>query len=225
MAGDPRIRASDEDRDRAAAALREHLAVGRLTLEEFNDRLDQAYAARTTGELDQLMADLPGADLQQLPGGSGGRPAGGPLSPRPPSGWPAPRRGPAVPRVARGLGIVARDQPRHVRDLDSQRGQRRAVVPVGSRPAGRPDAGALGHGAPPRAGGGGPAAARTTGTITGMTSAADRRGGGPRAGRLPSGGGLNGPGAGPGGPGSRRRAGPAATAPSRYDRRTCGAAR
>jgi uncharacterized membrane protein YccC len=90
MAGDPRIRASDEDRDRAAAALRENLAVGRLTLEEFNDRLDQAYAARTTGELDQLMTDLPGADLQQLPGGSARRPAGSPLSPRPPSGWPAP---------------------------------------------------------------------------------------------------------------------------------------
>ena len=93
MAGDPRIRASDEDRDRAAAALREHLAVGRLTLEEFNDRLDQAYAARTTGELDQLMTDLPGADLQQLPGGPARGPAGGPLSPRPPSGWPA-RAGP-----------------------------------------------------------------------------------------------------------------------------------
>ena len=93
MAGDPRIRASDEDRDRAAAALREHLAVGRLTLEEFNDRLDQAYAARTTGELDQLMSDLPGADLQQFPDPSSRRPAGGALSPRPPSGWPA-RPGP-----------------------------------------------------------------------------------------------------------------------------------
>ena len=93
MAGDPRIRASDEDRDRAAAALREHLAVGRLTLEEFSDRLDQAYAARTTGELDQLMTDLPGADLQQFPGSPARRPAGRPLSPRPPSGWPA-RSGP-----------------------------------------------------------------------------------------------------------------------------------
>ena len=89
MAGDPRLRASDEDRERAAAALREHLAVGRLTLEEFNDRLDRAYEARTTGELDELMTDLPGADLQQLPGASLRRPDGGPLAPRPPSGWPA----------------------------------------------------------------------------------------------------------------------------------------
>ena len=36
MAVDPRIRASDEDRDRAASLLREHHAVGRLTPEEFS---------------------------------------------------------------------------------------------------------------------------------------------------------------------------------------------
>ena len=35
MPGDPRIRASDADRDRAAALLREHHAAGRLTAEEF----------------------------------------------------------------------------------------------------------------------------------------------------------------------------------------------
>ncbi len=91
MAGDPRLRASDEDRERAVADLREHLAVGRLTLEEFSDRLDRAYAARTTGELDELMTDLPGADLQQLPDSSLRRPDGRPLSRRPPSGWPAGR--------------------------------------------------------------------------------------------------------------------------------------
>ena len=59
MASDPKIRASDADRDRAAAALREHLAAGRLTAEEFDERLDKAYAAKTLGELDDLMADLP----------------------------------------------------------------------------------------------------------------------------------------------------------------------
>ena len=85
MAGDPRLRASDEDRERAVAALREHLAVGRLTLEEFNDRLDGAYAARTTGELDLLLADLPGADLQQLPDTSLRRRGSGPLTPGPAS--------------------------------------------------------------------------------------------------------------------------------------------
>jgi hypothetical protein len=70
MASDPRIRASDADRDRTAALLREHLAAGRLTADEFNERLDKAYAAKTLGELDELLADLPGIDLYQLPDAS-----------------------------------------------------------------------------------------------------------------------------------------------------------
>jgi hypothetical protein len=67
MSGYPGIRASDEDRGRAAAALGEHYAAGRLTLEEFQERLDKVYAATTLGELDRLMADLPGTDLGRLP--------------------------------------------------------------------------------------------------------------------------------------------------------------
>jgi Domain of unknown function (DUF1707) len=67
MAGDPRIRASDEDRDRAAALLREHHAAGRLTAEEFNERLDKVYEARTLGDIDELMSDLPAIDLYRLP--------------------------------------------------------------------------------------------------------------------------------------------------------------
>jgi hypothetical protein len=67
MASDPRIRASDADRDRTAALLREHHAAGRLTAEEFNERLDKAYAAKTLGDLDQLLSDLPGIDLYHLP--------------------------------------------------------------------------------------------------------------------------------------------------------------
>jgi hypothetical protein len=67
MNGYPGIRASDEDRGRIAAALGEHYAAGRLTLEEFQERLDKAYAATTQGELDRLMADLPGTDLSRLP--------------------------------------------------------------------------------------------------------------------------------------------------------------
>jgi DUF1707 SHOCT-like domain len=67
MASDPRIRASDADRDRVAATLREHHAAGRLTMEEFEERLDRVYAAKTIGELDGLMADLPAIDLYQLP--------------------------------------------------------------------------------------------------------------------------------------------------------------
>jgi hypothetical protein len=67
MAGDPRLRAADADRDRAAALLREHHAAGRLTAEEFRERLDRAYQAKTMGELDQLLADLPAIDLYELP--------------------------------------------------------------------------------------------------------------------------------------------------------------
>ena len=67
MPGDPRIRVSDADRDRAASLLREHHAEGRLTAEEFHERLDRALAATTRGELDELLADLPGIDLYRLP--------------------------------------------------------------------------------------------------------------------------------------------------------------
>jgi hypothetical protein len=72
--GDPRIRASDADRDRTATLLREHHAEGRLTPEEFDHRLDRALAAKTIGELDALLADLPGIDLYRLPA-AGIRPA------------------------------------------------------------------------------------------------------------------------------------------------------
>jgi hypothetical protein len=81
MAADPRIRASDEDRDRTVSLLREHHAAGRLTAEEFNERIDKAYEAKTMGELDGLMADLPAIDLYRLPDASlqryrGPRPGG-----------------------------------------------------------------------------------------------------------------------------------------------------
>lgn len=67
MPGDPRIRASDADRDRATALLREHHAAGRLTAEEFHERMDAALDAKTLGEIDELLADLPVIDLYRLP--------------------------------------------------------------------------------------------------------------------------------------------------------------
>ncbi len=70
MPGDPRIRASDADRDRATALLREHHAAGRLTAEEFHERMDRALDAKTLGEIDELMADLPAIDLYRLPDAS-----------------------------------------------------------------------------------------------------------------------------------------------------------
>ncbi len=56
---DPSIRASDADRDEVAAQLRQNLTEGRLTMEEFQERLDAAYRAKTYGDLDALLADLP----------------------------------------------------------------------------------------------------------------------------------------------------------------------
>jgi len=61
------MRVSDADRDRTASLLREHLAAGRLTPEEFSERLDRAFSARTVGEIDSLLSDLPGIDLYRLP--------------------------------------------------------------------------------------------------------------------------------------------------------------
>lgn len=74
MPGDPRMRASDADRDRTASLLREHHAEGRLTAEEFHERLDRALVAKTLGDLDELLADLPAIDLYRLPA-AGIRPA------------------------------------------------------------------------------------------------------------------------------------------------------
>jgi hypothetical protein len=56
---DAHLRASDAQRDRAAAEIREHYAAGRLTEDEFTDRLDAVYQARTQGELSALRRDLP----------------------------------------------------------------------------------------------------------------------------------------------------------------------
>ncbi|MFI0940755.1 DUF1707 domain-containing protein [Streptomyces sp. NPDC021020] len=53
------LRASDADRDRIADILREALAEGRLDSAEHSERLDHVYAAKTMGELEPLVADLP----------------------------------------------------------------------------------------------------------------------------------------------------------------------
>jgi hypothetical protein len=55
----PALRVSDSDRERTIALLRDHAAEGRLTLEEFTDRMSAAYLARTSDELEQLARDLP----------------------------------------------------------------------------------------------------------------------------------------------------------------------
>lgn len=53
------IRIGDAERDTAVSALQEHHAAGRLTLDEFNDRLQSALGARTDVDLESLFVDLP----------------------------------------------------------------------------------------------------------------------------------------------------------------------
>jgi hypothetical protein len=55
------IRASDADREWAAAFLKHHFAEGRLSEEELSERAEAAYRARTLAELYALVHDLPGA--------------------------------------------------------------------------------------------------------------------------------------------------------------------
>jgi hypothetical protein len=57
---DAELRASDDERDAAAARLGEALAEGRLSADEHRERLEAVFAARTRRQLDRLTADLPG---------------------------------------------------------------------------------------------------------------------------------------------------------------------
>jgi hypothetical protein len=64
----PAIRASDAEREKAVERLRTHAVEGRLTLEEFADRVERAYAARSLQELDDLARDLPATGSAAPPG-------------------------------------------------------------------------------------------------------------------------------------------------------------
>ena len=59
LAGGQALRASDADRERLVAALRDHYAAGRLSDGELDDRVASAYRAKTLADLDGLMLDLP----------------------------------------------------------------------------------------------------------------------------------------------------------------------
>ncbi|CAL9473793.1 hypothetical protein SUDANB15_02878 [Streptomyces sp. enrichment culture] len=63
----PDLRASDADRERVADILRDALAEGRLDMEEFGERLDATYKARTYGELAPITRDLPTAQGAAVP--------------------------------------------------------------------------------------------------------------------------------------------------------------
>jgi Domain of unknown function (DUF1707) len=58
-ARDADLRASQQERERTVERLRAHAGDGRLELDELEQRVEAALAARTRGELDALLADLP----------------------------------------------------------------------------------------------------------------------------------------------------------------------
>jgi len=63
MAKPAGLRASDADREGVAEVLRTAAGEGRLATDELEHRLEAAFAARTYGDLDGLIADLPGPPL------------------------------------------------------------------------------------------------------------------------------------------------------------------
>jgi len=90
MSRDDTVRASDAERDAVIEKLRRHTADGRLTMSEFEDRVAEALAARTRGELAPVLRELPSLDTPPAPRAGARR--------RRPAAW--------LPRVA-VMAIVA----------------------------------------------------------------------------------------------------------------------
>ena len=82
------MRASSADRERAVDVLKAGFTEGRLTQDEYNDRMGRAYAARTYGDLAALTADLP-AGASPVPG------------------WPVPAYQPPPPSGTNSLAIAS----------------------------------------------------------------------------------------------------------------------
>jgi hypothetical protein len=72
MMRDPNLRASDADREATADRLRQHHTDGRLDQDEFQERLEKCFAAKTVGDLAGLTRDLPGDPVQRRTGGRTG---------------------------------------------------------------------------------------------------------------------------------------------------------
>ncbi len=89
--GRDEMRAADSDRQAVADKLKQALDEGRLDLAEYDERLQKTYAAKTYGDLDGLLDDLPGTAV----------------APQPPVD-PEPGRAPAPPpvRSRRGGQVV-----------------------------------------------------------------------------------------------------------------------
>lgn len=80
---DPRLRIGDADRDEALARLGEHFAAGRLDKDEFDERSDAVWSAKTGADLAPVFADLePPPELRSA--------RGAPHRGWPRRGWPVP---------------------------------------------------------------------------------------------------------------------------------------
>ncbi|HSK96451.1 MAG TPA: DUF1707 domain-containing protein [Euzebyales bacterium] len=62
---DRRMRIGDAERDEVLNALQEHLAAGRLDVDEYEQRAERVVAARYAEDLDEVLADLPPTEAQQ----------------------------------------------------------------------------------------------------------------------------------------------------------------
>src|SRR5689334_14547013 len=91
------LRASDAERERVVAFLREHALLGRLTNDELEERIGLAYASVTVGDLEKLINDLPRAN----------RPAPAPARRHHHAHAARRRQGPPAPAlIAMGLGAL-----------------------------------------------------------------------------------------------------------------------
>jgi hypothetical protein len=81
------VRASDAERDAVVGRLNQAVGEGRLTMDEFSERLELAYAARTRGDLDPLLRDLPADDAGAVPAVTTGTAVAGGGSQRKDTHW------------------------------------------------------------------------------------------------------------------------------------------
>ena len=75
-APDPDLLIADRDRERVIDALKQATADGRLTIDEFSDRVEETYRARTAADLRQVLRQMP-ASIADVA-----------MPPPPPPAWP-----------------------------------------------------------------------------------------------------------------------------------------
>lgn len=111
------IRIGDAERDSAAAALREHYAAGRLTKDEYDERIDRVWSAKYEADLAPLFSDLPRKGALTTPARDAVRAGGNQLTsqgrrPGPPPGFhPLMMLGPIAIAAIIVTAVVAGNAP------------------------------------------------------------------------------------------------------------------